>query len=436
MRFFLFVFLPLAIGACIKVKDQYKIIAPGIWRGVLELQPPAAQADLDLSGEGNLNEKEDGVYLPFLFEIKYEDETTWYVEFINGSERIKIDHVSSGRNPYTGRDTICIYFDLFDSNLSGELNEGILVGKWIRNNRQDYQIPFVAHYGNDDLFPSPIDNPNVKFLSGKWETYFEIETDHPYPAIGLFEQNKAYLSGTFMTPTGDYRFLAGAVHGQELNLSVFDGAHAFLFKGKLQNDSTILGTFWSGHKYKTLWKAKKNPTFELTHPDSLTYLTGNGSWQDLTFLDLSGNAISLREEKFQGKVKILQIMGTWCPNCLDETKFLIEFVNSHHYPNLAVIALAFESYSETEKNIERLNIYQKKLEIPYSIWYAGNYQKSEASKVLPMLNEVSAFPTLIFLDEENNVQRIHTGFSGPATPEFVPFKEQFKLKVEALAAKN
>ncbi len=434
MRFTVIAFLLLTIGACIKVKEEYKIIAPGIWRGVLELQPPVAKADLDELEEASLTVNGDGVFLPFLFEIKYVDETNWYVEIINGSERIIIDHVTTGRNPYTGRDTVCIYFDLFDSYLSGELNEGILVGKWVRNNRQNYQIPFVAHFGEDNLFPLPIDTPKVNF-TGKWESYFEIETDHPYASIGLFEQNKEQLTGTFMTETGDYRFLAGAVHGYELNLSVFDGAHAFLFKGKYQNDSTILGTFWSGHKYKTLWNGKKNPTFELGHPDSLTHISGTDSWQDLSFIDLNSQPISLKDESLQGKVKILQIMGTWCPNCLDETKFLIEFLKTHQYPNLRVIGLAFESYAETEKNIERLNIYQKKLKMPYPLWYAGNYKKSEASKVLPMLNEVSAFPTMIFLDEENHVQRIHTGFNGPATPKYAHFKEQFELNVQALTSK-
>lgn len=423
--------LLLLASACIKVKDQYQVLAPGIWRGLLELEPPTAKSALDISAEASWSEHEEGVFLPFFFEVIYTDDRSWYVELINGQERIKVDHVSAGRNPFNGRDTVTIYFDLFDSYLTGEVNEGVMAGRWVRNNRLNYQISFVAHYGQLDLFPSALDSAKVNF-SGTWETHFEIETDHPYPAVGLFEQQGSDLRGTFMTETGDYRYLSGKASGNEMHLSVFDGAHAFLFKGKYQNDQSLLGTFWSGHQYKTLWKAIKNPDFKLKHPDSLTRLVNPGSFANLTFTNLEGGQVKLTDEPWRNKAKILQIMGTWCPNCLDETKFLIEHLSQHHYTNLEVIALGFESYASKEQNLERLKIYRDKLNIPYTIWYAGNYKKAEASKVLPLLNKVSAFPTLIFLDANNQVKNIHTGFNGPATPKYGEFKQQFEQNVKDL----
>lgn len=421
----------IVFASCIRIKEQYTVLAPGIWRGVLELEPPTIKANTGEPADSEPENQNDGVYLPFLFEIKYQNDLTWQAEFINGTERIVIDHVNYGRNPYSGRDTITIFFDLFDSYLTGEVNEGIMVGKWVRSNRTSYEIPFVAHFGEEELFPHPVDSAQVD-ISGKWESYFEIETDHPYPAIGLFEQTGNALAGTFLTETGDYRYLAGSVHGSDVNLAVFDGAHAFLFKGKLQSDHSLLGTYWSGHRYKTLWKAKKNASFELTHPDSLTYITNRGSFDQLSFKDLNGQKIGFGDKSLEGKIKVVQIMGTWCPNCLDETKFLVEYINQHPHPNLAIVGLAFESYTEDAKNIERLKIYKDKLKVPYSLWLAGNYQKSEASKVLPFLNEVTAFPTLIFLDKNNQVQKIHTGFNGPATPLYEEFTSQFAQTVQSL----
>lgn len=52
-----------------------------------------------------------------------------------------------------------------------------------------------------------------------------------------------------MTETGDYRYLEGVVNGNQLQLSTFDGAHAFLFTGTV-TDSTINGHFYSGNHWK------------------------------------------------------------------------------------------------------------------------------------------------------------------------------------------
>ena len=75
-----------------------------------------------------------------------------------------------------------------------------------------------------------------------------------------------------MTETGDYRFLEGTVQENKFWLSVFDGAHAFLFEGKILNDNELTGTFRSGKHYTTTWAAKRNADATLTSPDSLTYL--------------------------------------------------------------------------------------------------------------------------------------------------------------------
>ena len=53
------------------------------------------------------------------------------------------------------------------------------------------------------------------------------------------------VTGTFLTETGDYRYLEGVVDGDSLKLSCFDGSHAFLFHAALDQDS-FRGRFWSG----------------------------------------------------------------------------------------------------------------------------------------------------------------------------------------------
>jgi thiol-disulfide isomerase/thioredoxin len=148
------------------------------------------------------------------------------------------------------------------------------------------------------------------------------------------------------------------------------------------------------------------------------------------FPDINGNLVSLNDIK--GKVKIIQLFGTWCPNCLDETNFLLEYLSNNKKKDITVLGLAFERYPEREKVLSILSSYKTRLKIPYPILWAGSYNKKEASKVLPMLNGITAFPTLLILDENNRVFKIHTGFNGPATSQYESFKKDFELSIEKL----
>ena len=146
--------------------------------------------------------------------------------------------------------------------------------------------------------------------------------------------------------------------------------------------------------------------------------------------------ISINDKKYQNKIKIVQILGTWCPNCLDETNFLVNYLKENETEGLEVIALAFEKYNDKEKAMSAIKTYKEKFEIPYEILHAGISNKKEAVKSLPMLNHILSFPTMIFIDRQNNVQRIHTGFSGPATSNYEDFTNDFDLFVKELLSEQ
>jgi len=272
----------------------------------------------------------------------------------------------------------------------------------------------------------------VTDITGKWEVTFGLEEEDPYPAIGEFTQKGNHLSGTFRTETGDYRYLEGTIQENKFYLSTFDGAHAFLFAGKVLEDNTLVGSFRSGSHYRTTWTARKNPNATLISPDSLTYLLPGYESVDFSFPDTDGKIISLNDPEYQGKAKIVQIFGTWCPNCRDETEFLKDYLIKNPNPDLAVIGLAFEKYRDADKAIATIKKYKDHFDLPYKMLYAGYYNKKEAQKSLPMLNAIISYPTMIFLDKNNQVQKIHTGFNGPATSEYAAFVEDFKLTVSQL----
>lgn len=196
----------------------------------------------------------------------------------------------------------------------------------------------------------------------------------------------------------------------------------------------MLGSFRSGKHYKTTWQAKKNDDAQLTNPDSLTYLIDGKDELAFNFADLEGTMHSLNDPAFDGKVKVVQIMGTWCPNCRDETQFLLEYLKENPSNDLEVIGIGFERYREAEKSIAALKRFKETLNIPYLLLYGGYYSKEEAVKSMPMLNHILSYPTLILVDKNNKVRKIHTGFEGPATKEYQDFKENFNRTVQQLIA--
>ena len=200
-------------------------------------------------------------------------------------------------------------------------------------------------------------------------------------------------------------------------MSTFDGSHLFLFTALIKNDSLSNGEFFSGQHWHDTWKAKKDEHARLISPDSLTFLKPGFDKVSFTFPDENGKNISVSDEAFKNKSVIIQIMGSWCPNCMDETKFLSNWYNKNRKNNIEIIALDYERFSDTtivNKNIRRL---KKRFDINYHVLFAGSSDKKEAALTLPMLTRVFAFPTTIFLNKEKKVVKIHTGFSGPATGE-------------------
>lgn len=434
---FLFLALALGLSSCFfSAENPYTGLPPGLWRAVLKLENnpinPNPRGE-PLPDKVNLKfEEVTQGELPFLFEVKYVTKDSFYIEIINGEERIQVTDIKIGRDKSQAKDTILIDFPVFDSYIKGYFLENAIDGQWIVRNKENYSIPFIARHGRDYRFTNLRKEP-VMDISGRWETTFEVGTADAYPAIGEFKQDGNHLTGTFLSETGDYRYLEGTVQANKLYLSCFDGTHAYLFEGKIDpKDSTIIGSFRSGHLFQTAWEARFNPKAKLKDANTLTYLKPGYDRFEFEFENLEGKKVSLKDPRYQGKVKIIQLMGTWCPNCRDETEFLVEYLKQHPDQNVEVIALGFERYKDKEKAMGALRKYRDFFKMDYELLLAGNNVKSEASKVLPMLNAVLAFPTMIIVDQNDRIQRIHTGFSGPATSEYKQFKAEFSRFISQL----
>ena len=152
-----------------------------------------------------------------------------------------------------------------------------------------------------------------------------------------------------------------------------------------------------------------------------------------SFKNADGKIISNSDKKFADKVNLIKIMGSWCPNCLDESRYLSEL--SKQYENINILAIAFEFADSEEKALKNIKKLKNNLKLDYDILLAqfNTSSKVEALSKLPSLDTLISYPTLIVVDKNQKVRRIHTGFNGPATGEkYINFKKEFEAFLKGL----
>jgi thiol-disulfide isomerase/thioredoxin len=373
-----------------------------------------------------------GGELPFEIELD-EDGDGARAWIVNGPERIEVPEVEidGGR--------LVLSLPHYDSRieLSASTVGKRLDGEWSKRTGPDTwsKLPAHATRGKAPRFtaaetPARGDSGKVD-IAGRWTVQFSSDAQ---PAVGLFEiGDGSSITGTFLTATGDYRYLAGSFEGDRLRLSCFDGAHAFLFDATLAADGSLAGNFWSRDSWHETWTARPDPGATLPDAFGLTRWTGARALDDLVFPDLDGNPRSLADPSFAGKARILQIFGSWCPNCNDAAAYTVELHRRYGDRGLAVVGLAFEITGDFERDSEQVRIHAERYGIEYPILIAGLHDKAEASKAFPVLDRVRAYPTFVFMDGEGEVRAIYTGFAGPATGDaHAELREQFESLLEDL----
>jgi thiol-disulfide isomerase/thioredoxin len=384
------------------------------------------QEKAELSGKWIGKVSMQGKTMPFEMQIQEAEDGSVKASVINGEEEIMLDDIEKKN------DSLHIPLHIFDVTIDVKIENNALVGTYTKHYEEDYELPISFRKG-DSRFEIDSDEKPADF-SGKWEvTFIEPKEQDTTKAVGIFEQNGADIKGTFLTPLGDYRYLVGIADGNQLKLSTFDGNHAFLFEAELQADNTLKGEFFSGKDWYESWTAFKNEDAELPHPDSLTYLKKGYDNIYFSFPNLQGKKVSLTDEKYQDKVVIVQIFGTWCPNCMDETKFLTKWYDENKDRGVEIIGLAYEAKDDFDYAKSRVEKMIKKYDVKYDFLIAGTNDKEEASKTLPMLNRVISFPTMIILDKNGELVNIHTGFNGPGTGKYYDkFVRDFNAKMDSL----
>ena len=253
-------------------------------------------------------------------------------------------------------------------------------------------------------------------IAGVWEAEF-VDSDKTEPARGEFHQEGNRVTGTILTPVGDYRYLEGSFEMGRLRLSTFDGAHAFLFDAEAKTDGTLWGSFWSRDSYYAEWLAHPVAADERVLPDAwgLVGLTNEEGRFAFGFPDLDGGVLSLADERFRGKVVLVNIFGSWCPNCNDKAPVLAGWHRRFRDRGLEIVGLAYELTGDAQRDRRQVRRFAERHGVEFPLLLAGLSDKKQAAATLPDLSAVVAFPTTVFIGRDGLVRRIHTGFAGPGT---------------------
>jgi peroxiredoxin len=390
-----------------------KVLPAGTWKGSLH--------------------RADGADIVFNFEVK-DSARKKVIYILNAQDRLLVDDVK------VKGDSVFINMPFFDSEFKLAITgTGSLQGLWVRHMPdKDVTIPFTALPGVKERFHAKA--PAAVNITGRYATEFIYPGKDTSFAVGEFKQAGSKVTGTFLTSTGDYRFLEGIVDGDSLKLSTFDGSHAYYFTALVKDGNLENGVFYAGiGAGKEQWVARRDEKAVLPDERSLATTKPGNNRLDFTFPDMNNKQVSIKDKRFEGKVVVITLMGSWCPNCMDETGFLADWYKENKARGVEVIGLSYERTTDFATSQKALTRFLKRFDVTYPVLITGvtpgDPQKAE--KTLPQLTGIKGFPTTIFIDKKGNVKEVHTGFSGPGTGEhYEEFKKEFNQLVDHLLSEK
>ncbi len=367
---------------------------------------------------------------PIRFGLQLHNDKKWSGHLINGSEQIEIPQIESKSDG-----SLVLKIDHYDSQLSvqfvpgADISDNRLVGTWKKRRGTNKWVEMNFNAVVQNVETSKGSKSDSKF-DGQWKVNFDSSDD---PAVGIFKSDSksGAIEGTFLTTTGDYRFLAGCVVDDQLELSCFDGAHAFLFKANLKEDGTLAGDFWSSNTWHETWTATRDKEAKLPDGFELTTATETNI-NSLAFPDLDGKEMRLDDKKFAASVRIVHIFGSWCPNCHDAAAYLAE-LEMKYGDKMSVVGIAFELTGDAKRDADQVRKYLKRHKLDHPVLIGGKSSKQIASKAVTVIDEVRSYPTTIFADASGKIIAVHQGFSGPATGEaYQELKKKFESVIESI----
>jgi thiol-disulfide isomerase/thioredoxin len=393
------------------------------------VSPPSAFSASTIAGLWDAKIVANQLEIPFRFEIAQNGNQVQGF-FFEGDRKI-----GSSSGSFSGGHLILEY-DILETTLEVTFLDDQFAGTY-RFNRSGNALLIRAHR----FMPASADTAAAPQVSGSWDMRRipqEVKTASDNQTWNLFlRQSGAEVSGSILRVDGDTGFLVGRWQSGKLVLSHFAGQGPLLFEAKLNADGTLAIALNRGGNYIAVRKSEARAKGVPDPPDPTRYT----SVKDPTvpfrfgFPGLDGKIVSNTDPQFKGKVVILAIGGSWCPNCQDEAPFLVDLYKEFHSQGLEIAGLMFEADADPALARPRVQTFIRRFGIPYPMLLAGT--PDDIGQKIPQLVNFGAYPTSIFLGRDGRVRSVHAGFASQATgQEYVRLKGEVRGLVQRLLTEN
>ncbi len=392
---------------------------------ILVLHSVVLNAQLMTSGKWRGAIHYSNAEVPFTFEVSYPDGENPQFIFINGRERRLIDSVR------VKADSVFILLSPFDVEIRAAYSATSITGSYIKHYRGD-RYPFSASFGMPRMMKKSIrKSPPIK---GKWAMVFDEGTPNESEGVGLFNKIGEMVTGTVITKVSDLRYFEGIMDGDSIKLSSFDGAHAFLMRGK-KVDGIWVGELVFDDGYSEKWTGTPDASASLEDPFELVDIEKETHKPYFDLLAAGHGGKIIDPSAYKGKVLIIQLFGTWCPNSHDQTKYLVDWYAKNDSEKVEILASSYEANYSKEYGLERIEAYKSANNIPYQVVLGGRLSKSSAAMPFPFMDRIEAFPTLVILDKQGYARYVHSYFNGPATGSYYDqFDQRFNEIINDLVS--
>lgn len=372
---------------------------------------------------GNIHFQEGTV--PFTLEVGYPNGDTPQITLINGKERRVIN------NAIQKGDSLTIPLDPFDVAIKAKFTAMSMEGEFHKYYRGD-TFPFSAVFGQPRMTKKSVKSPVP--VAERWDITFDPETSNMSKGVGIFEQNGSSITGTILTKVSDYRYLEGMVDGDSIKLSCFDGIHAFMILGQ-KSENGWKGKIIYDDTYSEPWVAVADPNASLPDPFDMVQTKPGKQRPYYDLLGAGSGKNAIDPTKYEGKVLIIQLFGTWCPNSHDQTTYLVDWYKKNKEKDIAILASSYEANYSQEYGLERIEKYKSVNGIEYDMVLGGRLSKTAAAMPFPFMEKIEAFPTLVIVDKQGYVRYVHSYFNGPATGSYyTEFDDRFNAIIAELLA--
>ncbi|HLK48537.1 MAG TPA: TlpA disulfide reductase family protein [Bryobacteraceae bacterium] len=343
----------------------------------------------------------------------------------------------NGDDPYPSTEgrfengKLVLKWDYYAATLDATVNDGVIEGQYAgtRIMKGPFAIRATRHTS------SPAENGTAPDIDGLWEIPNKSGKGESAWRF-IVRQSGANATATILRVDGDTGTISGRYQNGKFVLSHFDGARAHLLQITPAADGT-LDILQDANRKLAAYRpaaARAQGLPEPTDPDEHTTMKDPSEPFRFSFPDLNGRLVSSTDARFTGKVLVVEITGSWCPNCHDEAPFLAEMYRKYGAQGLEVVSLSFEE-AEQLKDPARLRAFVKRYGLEFPVLLCG--QPEEANAKLPQLANWNTWPATLFIDRRGRVRGIHAGFPSPASGDlFRQAKDEFNVEAGRLLAEK